>query len=342
MLNWLYPVRVVVLVQPMLVVISIMLAAGRCVDPGRSSTSFSRSCRLSQSSSRAELAALAGIVLACTKILHEFGHGLSCKHFGGECHEMGVMILVLTPCLYCNVSDSWMLPNKWHRAAIGAAGMYVEVVLASICTFIWWFSEPGLLNYICLNMMFVCSVSTILFNANPLLRYDGYYILTDILEIPNLRQKATTILSRKLGKWCLGLEPPDDPFLPQRNQGLFALYTVAAAVYRWVVLFSILYFLEQGLRAVRPEGPRAGNCPDVALRSGGDAAVQAVQVLLRAREVRQSETLATRGDDGTGGGRHCGGDEYSAADLRLCQPDSPAARLRGGHCRCGRRTRRSG
>ena len=64
---------------------------------------------------------LIGAVLGCTKILHEFGHGLSCKHFGGECHEMGVMLLVLTPCLYCNVSDSWMLPNKWHRAAIGAA-----------------------------------------------------------------------------------------------------------------------------------------------------------------------------------------------------------------------------
>ena len=65
-----------------------------------------------------------GLVLAVTKVLHEFGHGLSCKHYGGECHEMGFMLLVLTPCLYCNVSDSWMLPNRWHRAAIGAAGMY--------------------------------------------------------------------------------------------------------------------------------------------------------------------------------------------------------------------------
>jgi putative peptide zinc metalloprotease protein len=183
--------------------------------------------------------------LTATKILHEFGHGMSCKHYGGECHEMGVMFLVLTPCLYCNVSDSWMLPNRWHRAAIGAAGMYVEVVLASICTFIWWFSEPGPLNYFCLNVMFVSSVSTIMFNANPLLRYDGYYILSDILEIPNLRQKASSILNRKLGKWCLGLEEPEDPFLPKRHQALFALYTVASFLYRWVVLFSILYFLNK-------------------------------------------------------------------------------------------------
>lgn len=186
---------------------------------------------------------LLALVLGITKIIHEFGHGLTCKHFGGECHEMGIMVLVLTPCLYCNVSDSWMLPNKWRRAAIGAAGIYVEVVLASICTFLWWFSEPGLFHNLCLNVMFISSVSTIVFNANPLLRYDGYYILADIMEIPNLRQKATSILSRKLGQWCLGLEPPEDPFLPQRNQIFFALYSVAAAAYRWVVALSICWFL---------------------------------------------------------------------------------------------------
>ncbi|MFO0895890.1 MAG: HlyD family efflux transporter periplasmic adaptor subunit [Pirellulales bacterium] len=193
------------------------------------------------------------IVLGLTKVIHEFGHGLSCKHFGGECHEMGVMVLVLTPCLYCNVSDSWMLPNKWHRAMIGAAGMYIEVVMASICTFVWWFSAPGMLNQLALSTMFVCSVSTIVFNANPLLRYDGYYILSDIMEIPNLRQKASTILQRKLAWWCLGLEEPDDPFLPQRNQAFFALYTAASAAYRWVVTFSILWFLYNIFKPYRLE-----------------------------------------------------------------------------------------
>src|SRR5882757_4967001 len=183
------------------------------------------------------------LTLCVTKVLHEFGHGLSCKHFGGECHEIGIMFLVLTPCLYCNVSDSWMLPNRWHRAAIGAAGMYVELVLASIACFIWWFSVPGPLNYICLNVMFVSSVSTVMFNANPLLRYDGYYILSDVLEIPNLRQKASTILNRKLGEWFLGMEQPEDPFLPTRNLFWFMLYSVAASIYSWVVMFSILFFL---------------------------------------------------------------------------------------------------
>lgn len=191
------------------------------------------------------------VVLAVTKIIHEFGHGLTCKHFGGECHEMGVMMLVLTPCLYCNVSDSWMLPNKWQRAAIGAAGMYVEVVIASICTFIWWFTGPGLLNHLCLSTMFVCSVSTLIFNGNPLLRYDGYYILSDLMEIPNLSQKATAILSRTMGHLCLGLEMQEDPFLPRRNRFLFGFYAVAAAAYRWVVVFSILFFLNEFFKPYR-------------------------------------------------------------------------------------------
>ncbi|HND54119.1 MAG TPA: hemolysin D, partial [Pirellulaceae bacterium] len=182
-----------------------------------------------------------GITMAVVKVLHEFGHGLSCKHFGGECHEMGFMLLVFTPALYCNVSDSWMLPNKYARAAIGAAGMYVEVFLASIATFLWWFSEPGLLNHICLSVMFICSVSTVVFNGNPLLRFDGYYILMDLAEIPNLRQKSTEVVRRFMIEACLGLEQPESPFLPQRNRLLFGLFTIAAVIYRWLVMFSILY-----------------------------------------------------------------------------------------------------
>jgi putative peptide zinc metalloprotease protein len=189
-----------------------------------------------------------GATMAIVKILHEFGHGLSCKKFGGECHEMGLMFLVFTPCLYCNVSDSWMLRNKWQRVFIGAAGMYVELILASIATFLWWFSTPGMFNFLCLSVMFICSVSTVVFNGNPLLRFDGYYILMDILEIPNLRQKSTEVLKRWFQSNCLGLELQDNPFLPRRNLFWFGLFTIAAGIYRWVVVFGIIWFLNQVLK----------------------------------------------------------------------------------------------
>ncbi|MEL7500163.1 MAG: biotin/lipoyl-binding protein [Planctomycetota bacterium] len=191
------------------------------------------------------------LVLAGTKVIHEFGHGLACKRFGGQCHEMGVMLLVLTPCLYANVSDSWLLKNKWHRAMIAAAGMYVEFILASIAVFIWWFSTPGIINQLALNVVFVSSVSTILFNANPLLRYDGYYILSDVLEIPNLRSKATSVLQRTFGNWLLGIEARHDPFLPTRRKWLFGIYSVAAVLYRWVITFAIFWFV---YRVLEPYG----------------------------------------------------------------------------------------
>ena len=182
--------------------------------------------------------------MAVVKVIHEFGHGISCKKFGGECHEIGFMLLVFTPCLYCNVSDAWMLPNKWKRVWIGAAGIYVEMILASIAAFVWYFSESGAtINDLALNMMFLNVVSTVLVNGNPLLRFDGYYILMDILEIPNLRQKSTEVLKRWFQETCLGLELPDDPFLPQRGKLKFALYTIASVIYRWVVVFSICWFL---------------------------------------------------------------------------------------------------
>jgi putative peptide zinc metalloprotease protein len=195
------------------------------------------------------------LTMAIVKVLHEFGHGLSCKKFGGECHEIGFMLLVFTPCLYCNVSDSWMLPNKWKRVWIGAAGIYVEMILASIAAYVWFFTEQGTtINDLCLNMMFLNVVSTILVNGNPLLRFDGYYILMDAMEIPNLRQKSTEVLKRWFQETCLGLELQDDPFLPTRGRFMFGLFTIASVIYRWVVVFSICWFV---IKVLEPYGLQA-------------------------------------------------------------------------------------
>ena len=183
------------------------------------------------------------VTLGAVKVLHEFGHGLSCKKFGGEVHEMGFLILVLSPCLYCNVTDAWMLPNKWHRAIIGAAGIYVELILASLFVWTWWFSEPGLLNTLSLSIIFICSVSTVIFNANPLLRFDGYYILSDVMEIPNLRERSNKYLGNQASKLFFGAEAVEDPYAPKRRRWFFILYAISAYLYRWLVTVGILWFL---------------------------------------------------------------------------------------------------
>jgi putative peptide zinc metalloprotease protein len=187
------------------------------------------------------------VALAGTKVVHELGHGVACKYFGARCHELGVMLLLGTPCLYCNVSDSWMIPSKWRRAMIGAAGMYVELLLASLCLWLWWFTQPGLLHALSLNVVFVCSVSTLLFNANPLMRYDGYFILADLLEIPNLRQKSETLLRRAFQCYILGARPAPEPFLPAQRQGFYAAFGAASTLYGAVVTISILWFLTKVL-----------------------------------------------------------------------------------------------
>ncbi len=188
------------------------------------------------------------ITVSATKILHEFGHGVSCKHFGGECHQMGLMLLVFSPALYCDVSDAWMMRNKWHRIIIGAAGMYVETVLSAVAIFVWWNTNAGLLHYLCLNVFFVSTVSTVIFNANPLMRYDGYFMLADFLEIPNLRPKADKMVTERFGWYCLGIEAHPDPFMPETGRIWFEIFAIAAAIYRWVIVFAITTFLYRVLK----------------------------------------------------------------------------------------------
>jgi putative peptide zinc metalloprotease protein len=146
-----------------------------------------------------------------------------------------------------------MLPGKWQRAAVGAAGIVVELVLAAAATFLWWFSEPGLFNSLCLNVMFVCSVSTLLINGNPLLRYDGYYVLADLTETPNLSRQATVALREILAHTILGIELPPEEELSLRRRLVLPLYVAASIVYRVFVLFGVLWFIHRSLQPHRLE-----------------------------------------------------------------------------------------
>lgn len=181
--------------------------------------------------------------LAVVKILHELGHAVASYRYGARCREMGAMLLIFMPALYCDVSDAWLLRDKWKRMAISAAGIYVELVLASLATLVWYFSQPGLAQEIALSTMFVCSVGTVVFNGNPLLKFDGYYLLSDLVEIPNLQEKGSETLRRWILEKGLGVEQPEDRSLTPNWQLFAGGYAIVAAIYRIVIIYSIFLFL---------------------------------------------------------------------------------------------------
>lgn len=178
------------------------------------------------------------IALVLTKVVHELAHGLTCKHFGGEVHEMGFLLLVLTPCLYCNISDAWTFQSHWKKFATSFAGIFAELVLASWAAIIWWLTAPGLINSLAYRVMFLASISSILINGNPLMRWDGYYILSDLLGMPNLRQNSFAYLKRFLRRYILGMPVPEAELSTRAHQ-IQLFYGVAATLWLVSVLTGI-------------------------------------------------------------------------------------------------------
>ncbi len=181
--------------------------------------------------------------LVVIKLLHEFGHAIACRRYGGEVHTMGIMFLLFTPIPYMDATSSWSFRSRWHRAVVGAAGMWVELFVAGLATFVWASTAPGTINSLAFNMMFIASVSTVLFNANPLLRFDGYYILSDVLDIPNLHQRATQTVRHLVEYHAFGVRPSRSPARSNREQGWLVFFAIASNIYRLVLFGIILLFL---------------------------------------------------------------------------------------------------
>ncbi|MEQ1859306.1 MAG: efflux RND transporter periplasmic adaptor subunit [Chthoniobacteraceae bacterium] len=195
--------------------------------------------------------ALMWVTMFIIKSIHELGHGVTCKHFGGEVHEVGVMMLVFQPYFFVNVSDSWTMPNRMHRVLVSFAGIYVELIFAAVATFFWAVVQPGALRDFLFNFIFLASVSTIIFNANPLMRFDGYYIMMDLLEVPNLQTKSRALITHHIKRLLFGVQGADPALqrmpLPKKRFWLFYTYAILSWLYGYWIIISLVVFMKPHL-----------------------------------------------------------------------------------------------
>lgn len=180
-----------------------------------------------------------------TKVIHELSHAIVCTALGGRCREIGVLLLLGIPCLYCDVSDTWLMPRRRDRILVSAAGMIAEWTVAAIAVMVWATTQPGTLHDLAALIVIVASVSTLLINANPLLRYDGYYILSDWIGIPNLSAQARSAMRSTCSHWFRGKRDRAEPASTHRmgagqNFGLVA-YGMASLLYRTLVYAAIVW-----------------------------------------------------------------------------------------------------
>ena len=189
--------------------------------------------------------ALLWAVYPLVKFFHEIGHALAVKRWRGEVHEIGVMLLVLIPVPYVDASAASAFPERGRRVMVSAAGIMAELFIASLALFLWLSVEPGLLRSALFNAMFIGGVSTIFFNGNPLLRYDGYYILSDLLAIPNLGQRGQRYAAFLVQRYLFGLKKLEPPHLAPGEPFWLLGYFGASFIYRVFVYAGIVLFISQ-------------------------------------------------------------------------------------------------
>jgi len=176
------------------------------------------------------------IVIFALMTIHEFAHGLALKHYGGKVEEMGFLVLYFIPAFYCNVSDAWML-KKSERIRVTLAGAYVQVFLWALATMAWRFlATDTLASRICLITIAFTAIQTI-FNFNPLIRLDGYYLLSDLLEVPNLRPKAITYVRDQVISLLTGISSGGDKGLSRREKRLFLYYGTASSFFTVLIVW---------------------------------------------------------------------------------------------------------
>jgi putative peptide zinc metalloprotease protein len=179
-------------------------------------------------------------VFVVLKLWHELGHGLICKRLGGQVPEAGVMLLVLLPSPYVDASSAWSFENKWQRVAVGAGGMIFELFAAAVAAFVWLALPDGMLaKQLAYYAMLTASISTLLFNINPLMRFDGYYMLADLIEVPNLMMRSNQYIHYLFQRYVYRVEQPRIVSTLPGERAILLTYGLLAMAYRVVLMLTI-------------------------------------------------------------------------------------------------------
>ena len=177
------------------------------------------------------------------KAVHEWAHGMAVKAWGGSVREIGLMFIVFTPVPYVDASSSYRFPSKWARATVAAAGIMAELALGSVAVFVWLLAEPGLVTAVAYNVVLIAGVSTVLVNGNPLMRYDGYFIASDLLELPNLAQRATAFWVYLSDRYLFGARDAQPPAALGSERAILLVYGAVAPVYRLLITIGLIWFV---------------------------------------------------------------------------------------------------
>jgi len=183
------------------------------------------------------------LVYPVVKTLHELGHAYATRKWGGEVHEIGIMLLVFSPVPYVDASSAWGFADKRKRMLVGAAGIAVELFLGALALFVWLAVEPGVVRSVAYNVMLISGVSTLLFNGNPLLRFDGYFVLADGIEMPNLGARSNQYLGYLFQRYVLGVRDAERQIASTGEKVWLVSYGITSFIYRIFISFVIITFI---------------------------------------------------------------------------------------------------
>lgn len=183
------------------------------------------------------------LVYPVVKAFHELGHAYAIKRYGGEVHEIGIMLLVLIPVPYVDASAAWGFRDKRQRMLVGGIGVLVELFLGALALLVWVNVEPGPVHAVAYNVMLISGISTLLFNGNPLLRFDGYYVLSDTIEIPNLGSRSNKYLGYLIQRYLFGVKNAESGAYSKGERTWFIFYGLAAFIYRMLIMFTIILYI---------------------------------------------------------------------------------------------------